>query len=213
MSLINSLNWRYATTKFDNSKAVSEQHVNDLKEIIRLTPASWGFQFYKVLVISNNDLKAKLLPAAYNQSQIVDCSHLFVICSFKEVFESDVDDFTHDMHQQRQDDDDYNKDSIDKYTDGAKKSVLGMNKDSQQEWLKKQCYIALGQMLVGCADLKIDACPIEGFKSDEFDRILELNDKNYSSTIIIPVGYRSENDTYQFKTKVRKETGKLFEDR
>jgi nitroreductase len=117
------------------------------------------------------------------------------------------------MHQQRQDDDDYNKDSIDKYTDGAKKSVLGMNKDSQQEWLKKQCYIALGQMLVGCADLKIDACPMEGFKSDEFDRILELNDKNYSSTIIIPVGYRSENDTYQFKTKVRKEAGKLFEDR
>ena len=89
MSMIDSLNWRYATTKFDNSKAVSEQHVNDLKEIIRLTPASWGFQFYKVLVISNNDLKAKLLPAAYNQSQIVDCSHLFVICSFKEVLNFD----------------------------------------------------------------------------------------------------------------------------
>ena len=65
MSMIDSLNWRYATTKFDNSKAVSEQHVNDLKEIIRLTPASWGFQFYKVLVISNNDLKAKLLPSFY----------------------------------------------------------------------------------------------------------------------------------------------------
>jgi hypothetical protein len=54
---------------------------------------------------------------------------------------------------------------------------------------------------------------MEGFKSDEFDNILELNDKNFSSTIIIPVGYRSEDDKYQFKTKVRKETGKLFEDR
>ena len=132
MSLIESLNWRYATTKFNNSKTVSEKQINDLKEIIRLAPASWGFQFYKVLVISDNDLKAKLLPAAYNQSQIVDCSHLFVICSFKEVLEVDIDDFTNDMHHQRQNDDDYNKESINKYTDGAKKSVLGMNKHSQQ---------------------------------------------------------------------------------
>ena len=61
MSLIDSLNWRYATTKFDSSKTVSDKHINELKEIIRLTPASWGFQFYKVLVISENDLKFLLI--------------------------------------------------------------------------------------------------------------------------------------------------------
>tara|TARA_E500000075_G_scaffold53928_1_gene48484 strand:- start:2491 stop:3132 length:642 start_codon:yes stop_codon:yes gene_type:complete len=212
VSLIDSLNWRYATTKFDSSKSISENDIEKLKEIVKLSPSSWGFQLYKILVITDSDLKQKLLPAAYNQNQIIDCSHLFVFCSFSSVFEEDIDQMIAEFHKLRANDDDYSKESTNNYGAGAKKSILNMDPNRQAEWLKKQCYIALGQLMVGCADMRIDSCPMEGFKSDEVDEILDLHSQNLTSVVLLPTGYRTSDDKYQHKTKVRKPNNLLFVD-
>mgnify|MGYP001220804182 CR=1 FL=1 len=212
MSLIDSLNWRYATTKFDTNRVVADTDIKKLKEIVKLSPSSWGLQCYKILIVADNELKQQLLPAAYNQNQIADCSHLFVFCSLKKVFEADIDIMIEQFHLLRKNDDNYSRVSTENYASGAKKSILGMNEQKQTEWLKKQCYIALGQLMVGCADMRIDSCPMEGFKSDEFDRILELESQNLTSVVLLPVGYRSSEDKYQHKTKVRKPNNLLFVD-
>ena len=213
MSLIDSLNWRYATTKFDSAKPISEQDIEKLKEIVKLSPSSWGFQFYKIFVITDPELKQELLPAAYNQNQIIDCSHLFVFCSYNSVHEQDIDQMIAQFHKLRANDDSYNKESIDNYGTGSKKSILNMEPNRQAEWLKKQCYIALGQLMVGCADMRIDSCPMEGFKSDEVDEILDLQSQNLTSVVLLPMGYRAPDDKYQHKTKVRKPNNLLFEDK
>jgi len=212
VSLIDSLNWRYATTKFDSSKSISDNDIEKLKEIVKLSPSSWGFQFYKIFVVTDPKLKQQLSPAAYNQDQIVDCSHLFIFCSYNNVREEDIDQMIAQFHNKRSNDDSYNKESIDNYGDGAKKSILKMEPNRQEEWLKKQCYIALGQLMVGCADMRIDSCPMEGFKSDEVDLILDLKAQNLTSVVLLPVGYRTSNDKYQYKTKVRKSDELLFEE-
>ena len=211
MSLIDSLNWRYATTKFDSSKSISDHDIEKLKEIVKLSPSSWGFQFYKIFVITDPKLKQELLPAAYNQNQIIDCSHLFVFCSYNSVYEQDIDQMIAQFHKLRANDDSYNKESIDNYGAGAKKSILNMEPNRQAEWLKKQCYIALGQLMVGCADMRIDSCPMEGFKSDEVDEILDLQSQNLTSVVLLPMGYRAPDDKYQHKTKVRKSSNLLFQ--
>ena len=66
--------------------------------------------------------------------------------------------------------------------------------------------------MVGCADMRIDSCPMEGFKSDEFDKILGIQSQNLTSVVLLPVGYRSQDDQYQHKTKVRKPDNLLFVD-
>ena len=213
MNIIDSLNWRYATTKFDTQRIISDSDIDKLKEIVKLAPSSWGMQFYKIIIIKDNELKQKLLPAAYNQNQVADCSHLFVFCSLKKVFEEDINQMIDEFHRLRVNDDNYSKEGTDKYASGAKKSILGMEPKKQSEWLKKQCYIALGQLMVGCADMRIDSCPMEGFKSDEVDEILDLQSQNLTSVVLLPSGYRSEHDKYQYKTKVRKPNNLLFEDK
>ena len=213
MSIIDSLNWRYATTKFDTERIISDSDIDKLKEIVKLAPSSWGMQFYKIIIITDNELKQKLLPAAYNQNQVADCSHLFVFCSLKNVSEEDINQMIDEFHRLRVNDDNYSKEGTDKYASGAKKSILGMDPEKQSEWLKKQCYVALGQLMVGCADMRIDSCPMEGFKSDEVNEVLDLQSQNLTSVVILPLGYRSEDDKYQHKTKVRKPNNLLFDDK
>ena len=105
MSIIDSLQWRYATKKFDPNKKVSDTDIATLKEAVRLTPSSYGFQLYKVLIITDQKIKDKLYKKSYYQSQIRDCSHLFVFCSYKTANSKHIDEFIHLMEQGRQQDD------------------------------------------------------------------------------------------------------------
>ena len=136
-----------------------------------------------------------------------------MFCSFSSVFEEDIDQMIAEFHKLRANDDDYSKESTNNYGAGAKKSILNMDPNRQAEWLKKQCYIALGQLMVGCADMRIDSCPMEGFKSDEVDEILDLHSQNLTSVVLLPIGYRTSDDKYQHKTKVRKSSNLLFEEK
>ena len=60
MSIIDSLKWRYATKIFDTDKKVSDADIETLKEAIQLTPSSYGFQLYKVIVVTDQKMKDKL---------------------------------------------------------------------------------------------------------------------------------------------------------
>jgi len=80
MDTIQQLNWRYATKKFNPERKLSINAINTLLEAIRLTPTSYGLQAFKVLVIENETIRRQLLPEAYEQSQIVEASHLFIFC-------------------------------------------------------------------------------------------------------------------------------------
>ena len=74
---IENQKWRYATKKFDASKKVSAADLETLKEAIQLSTSSYGLQLYKVFIIENPEVRAKLQPVSWGQSQIVDASHLF----------------------------------------------------------------------------------------------------------------------------------------
>ena len=220
MNIIDTLKWRYATKKFDPDKKVSDTDIATLKEAVRLTPSSYGFQLYKVIVVTNQKIKDKLYKESYYQSQIRDCSHLFVFCSYKTVDSKHIDEFIDLMEQGRQQDDERaymdkmkSKAKIMLYGTIAKADIGRRDKSEALHWMQKQCYLAISQLMVACADMRIDSCPFEGFSTEAYDKILDLGDKNLTSTVLLPVGYRTEDDRHQFRTKVRKPLDKLFEDK
>ena len=86
--------------------------------------------------------------------------------------------------------------------------IAEMDKKSIQEieiWNKNQAYLALGNLLTVCAIEKIDACPMEGFIPEQYDEILGLQSQNLKSTLVLPVGFRAEDDYMKDLAKVRKD--------
>lgn len=219
MSILDSMRWRYATKKFDQSKKISSEDLSDLKEAIRLAPSSYGFQLFKVLIITDPDIKKKLYKESYLQSQVKDCSHLFVFCSYKKVNDSHIDEFTALMDEYRKLDKEkgiiktlQSKAKILAYGTIAKTDLGSRKEEDLLQWMKKQCYIAMTHLLIACADKRIDACPFEGFRSAQYDKILGLENRNLTSTVLVPVGYRSDEDHHQHRTKVRKSLENIFEE-
>ncbi|MCT4616341.1 MAG: NAD(P)H-dependent oxidoreductase [Marinifilaceae bacterium] len=208
MSLLDNLKWRYATKNFDTEKKLSDVDVDFIKKSIQLAPSSYGLQAYKILIIKNPEIKEKLKSASYNQAQISDSSHLFVFCAYDEVDVEYITNFVQmksHIHQ-------IPMNNLTDYQSNMINSICSKNPQDMLSWTGKQCYIALANLLTACAELKIDACPMEGFKAEEYKSILNLEGQRLSPVVIAAVGYRSENDKTQDLKKLRKPTERLFEE-
>ncbi|MEO2062399.1 MAG: NAD(P)H-dependent oxidoreductase [Christiangramia sp.] len=203
---LESLQWRYATKKFDSSKKLSEDDLNELLESIRLSASSYGLQPYEVLVITDEDIREKLKVAAWNQSQVAEASHLIVFANYAKITEEHVDAYMENISETRN----VSRGDLQGLEDMIKSTTLSRPQEDLQVWGSKQTYIALGNLLSAAANMRIDTCPMEGFDNAKFDEILNLKEKNLQSSVIIPVGYRSEDDSYQDLEKVRKSKSDLF---
>lgn len=206
MNLIDKLNWRYATKSFDPSKKISKSDLQYLKEAVRLSASSYGLQLYKVLIIDDSEVKSELRKAAWNQSQLTDAHYIFVFCQPKEYSDDFVDDYIHLTAETQKG----NTEKLKEYGDSIKSSINKKNDQEQNQWMSNQVYLALSNLLFACADLNIDACPMEGFDNEAFDSILNLDKMKLRSTVIAPVGYRNAADHSQFRAKVRKPLSELF---
>jgi nitroreductase len=198
--IIQQLEWRYAVKKFDSSKKLSSKQVEKLKKAITLSASSMGLQPYKVLVISDEATKAKLFPLSYNQDQIVSSSHLFLFCAVNEINDAYADKFIELTAEIQQVD----KSTLAPYASMVKGFVKNFSSEQKIVWASKQTYIALGTLLTTCALEEIDACPMEGFSADDYAVELGLKAKGLTPLALCAVGYRSAEDAYQHKIKVRR---------
>ena len=205
MELLEKLNWRYAVKRYTNKK-VSPEKLNRILEAIRLSASSAGLQPYSVLVIENDALKKQLLPAANNQPQVTEASHLLVFAAWENITEEKVNNYIQFVASERN----VSIESLDLY----KNRLLGLtarSADDNFNWAARQAYIALGTGLVAAAEEQVDATPMEGFNANEFDKILELKEKGLKSVVIMALGYRDvANDAMANLKKVRRSKEKLF---
>lgn len=196
---IAQLKWRYATKKFDATKKLSAEKLNILKEAFNLTATSFGLQTIKLMVIENEALKTELLPHTYNQKQVVDASHVLVICIQNDIINDNVNDY----YQNIQDIRNTPEAVLKPYKDNLIAMMAKMTVKERQQWSKNQAYIALGNLMTVCALERIDACPMEGFVPSKYDEILNLEAQGLQSVLLLPVGYRAADDDFASFKKVR----------
>ncbi|WP_207531826.1 nitroreductase family protein [Desertivirga arenae] len=196
MGLLQDLNWRYATKKMNGSK-VSKEKLDYILEAARLAPSSSGLQPYQIFVIANKELLEEIKKIAYNQTQITDCSHLLVFAAWNGYSDERISNVFNFIVKERGlppgTMDDYKKQLLDLY--------LPLGTDWQAQHAAKQSYIAFGMAIAAAAEQKVDATPIEGFVNKDLDKLLDLDKLELKSTVLLPLGYRDEQNDWLVKMK------------
>lgn len=205
-TFLENQNWRYATKKFDATKKVSQKDLNFLKEAIRLSTSSYGLQAYKILIVENPEIRAKLLPASWGQTQIVDASHVIVFANYTKIDAKDIATYFETISETRN----VPLEALSGYKEFMSNSILGKTSEEINVWNQKQTYLALGNLLNAAAELKVDVCPMEGFVPAQYNAILGLDALHLNAALVATVGYRSEEDATQHNKKVRKSNQDLF---
>ncbi|HEU4902706.1 MAG TPA: nitroreductase family protein, partial [Flavisolibacter sp.] len=139
-----------------------------------------------------------LRTLAMNQPQVTDASHLLLLCSRKTVDSAYFDRLIEQEKEQRD-----GESVLESFKPMAMAYIGSKEKEALREWLAEQVYIALGFLLLGCAMMQIDACPIEGFDHSKVTRLLNLRKQGVECRVLVAIGYRPERQEYIQQPKIR----------
>lgn len=205
MELLDKLKWRYAA-KAMNGQKVAQDKIDRIIEAARLAPTSSGLQPFEIIVITNNDIKEKIKPVAWNQSVITDCSHLLVFAAWDTYTKERINkmfDLTNEIRG-------FENEGWENYRQQLLGSYPQKDPEVNFNHAAKQAYIAFSQSIIAAAFEGVDSTPLEGFDPEAVDEILGLRAKGLRSAVLLPLGYRDEKEDWLVNlTKVRKSTEDL----
>jgi nitroreductase len=199
-TLLEQLNWRYATKKMDPAKSVPQEKVDTIIEAIRLSPTSSGTQPFELLVVTNPELRSEICKAASDQSPITDGSHLLVFAAWDNYTETRIDEVAKLNVEKRGD-----LPLIGQYYGNLKANYVPRDAEVNYAHAARQAYIALGIAMVAAAEQEVDCTPMEGFDPSKVDEILGLKERGLRSVVLLPLGYRDPTGDWLLNMpKVRK---------
>lgn len=204
-TLLEQLNWRYATKKMDPTKSVPQDKLDVILEAIRMAPTSSGTQPFELIVVTNPEKLEEIQKAAGDQAQITDGSHLLVFAAWDNYTANRIDEVT-DLNIEARGE----LPLLNTYYDNLKKSYLPRDTEVNYAHAARQAYIALGIAMVAAAEQQVDSTPMEGFDPSKVDEILGLTERGLRSVILLPLGYRDPTGDWLLPMKkVRKPLGKI----
>lgn len=198
--LLEALNWRYATKKFDPAQQIPAELWSVLEQALVLSPSSFGIQPWRFIVVTDPAVKARLVPLSWNQTQPADCSHFVVFAVKLDLGEPELDRYVARTAEVR----DVTTESL----SGFKKVMLGSLAKAKAAgtldiWQTHQLYLALGQFMACAALLGVDTCPMEGLEPAKYDEVLGLTGTGYATVVACAAGHRAADDKYATTKKVR----------
>jgi nitroreductase len=197
MSLIDTLQWRYATKKMDPTKVVPQEKLDQILEAIRLTASSSGLQPYEVLVITNQAIREQIKGIANNQSQVTDCTYLLVFAAWDNYTAQRIND-AFDMTEEIRN---FKNEAGIAYRQMLLKNYPARDPEVNFTHAAKQVYIGVGTALIAAADAQVDSTPMEGFNPAALDEILNLKEKGLRSVVMMPLGYRKSDEDWLLNLK------------
>lgn len=205
-NVVDGLKWRYATKKFDASRKIDDATWKKIEEALALTPSSFGLQPWKFVVITDQKIKEKLPALSWNQNQPAECSHYVVLCRLEEMTVEYVKQFTEHMARIRN----IPLESLAGYTGIMIDFVSARSQEQLAEWMARQCYIALGNLMTAASMYGVDNCPMEGIDQAAYDKLLGLPEKGCRTLMTCALGYRAADDRHAQLPKVRFPKSDLF---
>ncbi len=198
MSPVEALNWRYAVKQF-SSETLDTGLLDQLLEAVRLSPSAFGLQPYRLLLISDPEVRARLLPYSMGQDKVLNSSHLLVFAALEQVDESMITEHIDLLQNSRGGE----SSDYEGFSAHLKAYLNGMTEQEKRSWADQQLFIALGNCLTSAALLGIDSCPMTGFEPDGYDQVLGLKGEGLRTVAICALGQRDGTDATSAHAKVR----------
>jgi len=181
MSFITSMQQRYTTKKYNASKKIESEKIKELQQVLQLSPSSINSQPWKFIFVSDADTKQQLSEVSWlNTSKVLESDTVVVFNRINDItlFEKQIE-----------------KELPEGAVNYYKEFIKPKPEEEIKAWFDKQVYLALGVFLSACAEMGIDATPMEGIEPENYDKI--LNNEGYNTLVAVAIGYRDEEDSNQ----------------
>lgn len=194
--ILTALHERHACKEFDPERRIPAEEFDLLLETARLSPTSFGFEPWQLVVIQDPALRERLLPVTWGaRKQLPTASHYLAFLVRKAGMRFDAEHVRHMMQDIQKLPAERQEMKTAVYRKFQEMDFALLDSDRALfDWGCKQAYIALGNMMTVAALRGIDSCPIEGFEMAGAERILSeagvLDSDAFGLAVMVAFGYR-----------------------
>ena len=191
---------RYSAKAYDPNKKISQEDITKVKELLRFSPSSVNSQPWHFILAATSKGKERIAKSTdrlypFNKASILNASHVVVFCSRLEIDEAYL---SHILEQEEKNERfAFDPETLKSRVSEGRSMFVNMHKHDYkdlQHWVDKQVYLNVGQFLLAVSTLGIDATPMEGIEVAVLDEEFGLREKGYTSLVVVPLGYHSEED-------------------
>ena len=170
---------RFSVKSYDPEKTISDAELRELFDEVVLSPSSFNLQHWTFVAVKEPDLKRQLKEAAWDQSQMEDCSVAILVCG-----------------------------KLDAYKDASKiykeapgeiqKKMLPMIQNfyegkpqAQRDEAIRSASLAAMTLMYGAVNRGWGTCPMIGFDPEAVSKILKLT-PNLIPVMFVVLGYQKD---------------------
>jgi nitroreductase len=213
-SIVEAFHFRHACKEFNPDLKIDAADFEFILETGRLSPSSFGLEPWKFVVLQNAQIRKKLLPITWGgQKSIPTASHMVLILArTKQQMLPDSEYVTQLLEETRKIPSDIVsiiKGRIQAFYESDFKLID--NDRALFEWICRQTYIPLANMMTAAAQIGIDSCPIEGFQKENVEKLLAeegiLDPEQFGLSCMVTFGYRAADP----KPKTRRPMDQVVE--
>lgn len=214
MNLIEILNSRYATKKFDPNQRITDEQFSEIKALLHLSPSSVNSQPWHFIIADSAEGKARIAKGAEgqyaaNNPKILEASHVVLFCAKTDISDAYLEKIT----DQEDIDGRFPKPEAREMALKVRGFYADLHRKERDDvacWTQSQVYLNMGNLLLGAAALGIDAVPIEGVDIDVLNEEFDLSNLGFTAVAVVALGYRAEDDFNAALPKSRLPEAEVF---
>ncbi len=196
---LESIYFRHACKLFDDKKKIPQEQFDEILEVGRMAPSSFGMEPTRLIVVRSEAAKEALRPLCWDQPQITTASEVVVFKSLQ----NDLvppSEFAKQNALRR-------KIDLSKYETFSKRlgdylKSRGFVDEKIAYWSALQAYITATYMVAYASYLNIDTCYIEGFEKNKVEELYGLDTFKEQVSLIVCFGYRGKEQQQRFRTGI-----------
>ncbi|MEN0676664.1 oxygen-insensitive NAD(P)H nitroreductase [Plesiomonas shigelloides] len=198
MNIVDAAQTRYSTKAFDDTRKISDNDVESLMALLRLSPSSVNLQPWHFVIAGTDNAKRRLAKGtqdlySFNEAKVMNASHVVLFCARTGVDHA----YLEHLIATEELDGRFADPAIKTLSHNARSLFVNMHRydlKDLQHWMEKQVYLNMGTLLLGAAALGIDAVPIEGCDTRILDQELNLREQGFTAVAMVALGYRKASD-------------------
>lgn len=160
MKTFDAIRQRRAVKHFDPDHLITQEETAQLLDLAMQAPSSFNIQHWRLVNVTDKELRAQLREAAHNQAQVTEASLLFVVTVDIKAWDKDPARYWVNAPKEAQD---ILVPWINPFYSG--------NEQLQRDEAMRSAGIMLQTMMLSAKAMGYDSCPMVGF---DFAKVAEL---------------------------------------
>ncbi|MHA6483052.1 nitroreductase family protein [Paenibacillus sp. strain BS8-2] len=181
-SFFEVLEGRRSVRKYDSSVRISDEDLLEMIQIAAKAPSSANMQPWRFMVVTDEELKQKLVPIAFNQSQVGEASAIVIVMAdlqmytlAEEIYSASVE--AGFMNEETK------KNMVTNYSN----MYASLPEGKLRELVAFDTGLIAMQLMLTAHAKGYDTVPMGGYNADQAKALLGISDR-YLPTLMLPIG-------------------------